>query len=232
MPLTERLIAIKQQGPGDVLTTALARSRAADVREERERAAVARDPDEYAANLVAAGYMPGMVSQLSMRLGDTMAELADEEAKIEKAARRHERLRREHEAGRLTGFDIMRAMDDSDDGDEGRVRMLTRRAESLRRQITEANKAISPPQRYESDGVEAAASRASAMLAEVTRSQVAGPRERSRPQEPRPFGSASRGAGRSTEHTGDDCWVCAKAARRDEARARAAYVAEYGEIAR
>jgi len=52
------------------------------------------------------------------------------------------------------------------------------------------------------------------------------------PQERPPFGSASRGAGRSTEHTGDDCWVCAEGRRRDAARAREDYVAVYGEIAR
>jgi septal ring factor EnvC (AmiA/AmiB activator) len=70
----------------------------------------------------------------------------------------------------------MRAMGDGDDGDEGRVRLLTRRAESLRRQIAEASEAMSQPQRRERDGVEAAASRAGAALAEVTRSQVAGAR--------------------------------------------------------
>jgi len=52
------------------------------------------------------------------------------------------------------------------------------------------------------------------------------------PQERPPFGSASRGAGRSTEHTGDDCWVCAEGRRRDAARDRADYAAVYGEIAR
>jgi hypothetical protein len=47
---------------------------------------------------------------------------------------------------------------------------------------------------------------------------VAEARERSLPRERRPFGSASRGAGRSTEHTGPDCWVCAEGRRRDAAR--------------
>jgi hypothetical protein len=141
-------------------------------------------------------------------------------------------MHREHQAGRLTGFDIMRAMGDGDDGDEDRVRLLSRRAESLRRQIAEATEAMSPPQRYEGDGVEAAATRARAALAEVTRSQVAEARERSRPQERPPFGSASRGAGRSTEHTGDDCWVCAEGRRRDAARGDAQAAAGGREIVR
>ena len=174
LPLTNMALARQHRGRGDAL--ALARRRAAEAREIRDEAAAAPDPDERAAGLIARGYSPGLASQLAIRLGDTLAELEDEEAKLEKAARRHERMRWEHEAGRLTGFDIMRAMGDGDDGDEGRVRLLTRRAESLRRQIAEASEAMSQPQRRERDGVEAAASRASAALAEVTRSQVAGAR--------------------------------------------------------
>jgi hypothetical protein len=173
-------------------------------------------------------YSPGLASQLAIRLGDTLAELADEEAKLEKAARRAERMHREHEAGRLTGLAYLRAMGDGDDGDQDRVRLLSRRAESLRRQIAEASEAMSPPERRERDGVEAAATRASAMLAEVTRSQVAGARPV--PRERPPF--ASRGAGRSTEHTGPDCWVCEAAREREAARAREDAVAVYGEIAR
>jgi len=226
LPLTNMALARQHRGPGDTL----ARSRAAEAREIRDEAAAAPDPDERAAGLIARGYSPGLASQLAIRLGDTLAELADEEAKLEKAARRAERMHREHEAGRLTGLAYLRAMGDDDDGDQDRVRLLSRRAESLRRQIAEASEAMSPPQRRERDGVEAAASRASAALAEVTRSQVAGARPV--PQERPPFGSASRGAGRSTEHTGDDCWVCAEGRRRDAARDRADYAAVYGEIAR
>jgi hypothetical protein len=228
LPLTNMALARQHRGPGDTLALALARSRAAEAREIRDEAAAAPDPDERAAGLIARGYSPGLASQLAMRLGDTLAELADEEAKLEKAARRAERMHREHEAGRLTGLAYLRAMGDDDDGDQDRVRLLSRRAESLRRQIAEASEAMSPPQRRERDGVEAAASRARAVLGEVTRSQVARPV----PQERPPFGSASRGAGRSTEHTGDDCWVCAEGRRRDGARAREDAVAVYGEIAR
>jgi len=226
LPLTNMALARQHRGPGDTL----ARSRAAEAREIRDEAAAAPDPDERAAGLIARGYSPGLASQLAIRLGDTLAELADEEAKLEKAARRAERMHREHEAGRLTGLAYLRAMGDDDDGDQDRVRLLSRRAESLRRQIAEASEAMSAPQRRERDGVEAAAARASAALAEVTRSQVAGARPV--PQERPPFGSASRGAGRSTEHTGDDCWVCAEGRRRDAARAREDAMAVYGEIAR
>ena len=101
-----------------------------------------------------------MLSQLSMRLGDTMAELADEEAKIEKAARRSEHLHRAHERGQITVFDIARSLGEGDEGDEGRVRMLTRRAESCAVRSREAQATISPQRERQLDGVEAAASRA------------------------------------------------------------------------
>jgi hypothetical protein len=226
LPLTNMALARQHRGPGDVMAMAMARSRAEQAREIRDEAAAAPDPDERAAGLIARGYSPGLASQLSMRLGDTMAELADEEAKLEKAARRSERMHREHQAGRVSVTDIMRAMNDGDAGDEDRVRLLTRRAESLRRQISEANEAMSPPQLRESDGVEAASRHAHQVFAEVTRARMA---EVRRP-EPRPFGSASRGAG--TEHTGPDCPVCAEGRRRDAARDRADFAAVYGEIAR
>jgi hypothetical protein len=57
--------------------------------------------------------------------------------------------------------------------------------------------------------------RAHQALREVTRAQEAEARERSRPPERPPFDSVSRG--RSTEHTGPDCWVYAAAAERDAA---------------
>lgn len=212
LPVTNMLVGMKQRHPGDVLALTMARSRGAEAREARDEAAAVRDPDEIAAALVQRGYLPGQISQLSMRLGDTMAELADEEAKIEKAARRAERTRQMHERGQISAFDIGARMADTDEGDEGRVRQLQRRAESLRRQIGEASEAISPPHQREPDGVEAAASRARALLAEVTRSQAPAR------QAPPPFGSASRFAGRSTEHTGGDCWVCAEGRRLEAAR--------------
>ena len=105
---------------------------------------------------------------------------------------------------------------DFDAGDEGRVRLLERRAEGLRHQIADVTEAISPPERRAPDPLEAAASRAHAAFAEVTRARMA--EAEARRPEPRPFASVSRGAGRSTEHTGPDCWVCSEARRRDAAR--------------
>jgi hypothetical protein len=187
LPVTNLMLSMRQRAPGDVLENALARSRAAEAREIRDEAAAARDPDEYAANLVARGYLPGQISQLSMRLADTDAELAAEEDKIEKAARRAERTYQMHERGQITGFGLIERMRDADEGDQAQVERLRRRAGSLRRQIAEASELIAPPQQREADPVEAAVSRARAVLAEVTQSQVAGTRERP------PF--ASRGVG-------------------------------------
>ena len=193
LPVTNLMLGMRQRGPGDVLENALARSRAAEAREARDEAAAARDPDEYAANLVARGYLPGQISQLSMRLADTEAELAAEEDKIEKAARRAERTYQMHGRGQITGFGLIERMRDADEGDQAQVERLRRRAGSLRRQIAEASELIAPPRPREADPVAAAASRARAVLAEVTRSQVAGTRERPVPQERPPF--ASRGVG-------------------------------------
>src|SRR6185437_202782 len=139
---------------------------------------------------------------------------------------------REHAAGRAD-VSRMLAMMDGDDGDASRVAMLERRAESLRRQIAEAQDMIAPPQARDLDPVEAASRAAHEVFREVTRaaweaaqSGTARPAPRERP----PFGSVSRG--RSTEHTGPDCRVCAAARERDAARAREDAVAVYGEIAR
>ena len=185
--------------------------------------------DDRQAWLLARGYRPGMVNELSRRLGDVTGELEAEREKIERDKRRHEHVRRAHEAGQLRAWDIPAALGD-DLGDPGRVYLLERRAEGLRAQLGDAMEMMAPPQRRDLDGVEAASRHARQVLAGAARERLAGAETR-RP-EPRPFGSASRGAGRSIEHTGDDCWVCARAAQRDEARARAAFAAEYGESAR
>jgi hypothetical protein len=215
LPVTNLMLSMRQRGPGDALEAARARSRADEAREAREEAAAARDPDEHAVNLVTRGYAPGMISQLSRQIADTEAELADEEAKLEKAARRQEWAMREHAAGRVDVF-RMQAMMDGDDGDEGRVRLLERRAESLRRQMAEAQQMMAPPQRRDLGGVEAASRHAHQVFAEVTRSRLA--EAEARRPERRPFASASRGAGRSTEHTGPDCRVCAEGRRAEAAR--------------
>ena len=174
MPLTSMALARQHRGPGDAMAVAMARSRAAEARERRVEAAAAPDPDERAAGLIARGYSPGLNRQLAIRLGDTLSELEDEKAKLEKTARRHERIHREAAAGRLGGFGIMRAMGDGDDGDEGRVSMLTRRAESLRRQIAEAAEVTVPPETRARNAVEEASMRAqriAAAVAEEARSE-------------------------------------------------------------
>jgi hypothetical protein len=120
---------------------------------------------------------------------------------------------------------------DGDDGDENRVAMLERRADSLRRQIGEAQAMIAPPRQRDLDPVEAASRAAHEAFREVTRARWAEAQGGSRPRRERPpFDSVSRGG--STEHTGPDCWVCAAATERDAARAREDAVAVYGEIAR
>jgi hypothetical protein len=71
------------------------------------------------------------------------------------------------------------------------------------------------------------------VFVEVTRARMAEATEQARQRPaPRPFASVSRGAGRSTEHTGPDCRVCAAARERDAARALEDAVAVYGEITR
>ena len=231
MPVTQMMLARQQHRAGP-LETALARSRANEIREAREAAAFAPDPDERAAALVSRGYTPGLASQLAQRLGDTMAEIEAENAKIEKGKRRQEHLHRAHAAGQITAWDVVRGQD-FDEGDPGRVAMLERRADGLRRQIGEAQDMIAPPQQRDLNPVEAASRAAHEVFREVTRaaweaaqSGTARPAPRERP----PFGSVSRG--RSAEHTGPDCRVCAEARERDAARDRADFAAVYGEIAR
>jgi hypothetical protein len=214
MPLTELLLDRQQHRAGP-LETALARSAADDRRAAREAEASRHDPDEFAAGLVARGYSPGQISQLCMRLADTEAELAAEEDLLQKAARRAQFAAREHAAGRAD-VSRMLAMMDGEEGDEGRVAMLERRAGSLRRQIAEAQAMIAPPQRREMDGVEAASRAAHEVFREVTRARLA--EAQARAPERRPFaGSVSRG--RSTEHVADGpCWVCEQGRERDAAR--------------
>jgi hypothetical protein len=191
MPLTERLLGMR--GEPDVLGTSLARPRAAEARQVREEAAAAPDPDERAANLVIRGYAPGMISQLSQRLADTVAEIAAEEDKIEKAAKRAERTRRMHERGQIDAAGVAQRWRDTDEGDSRTVARLTRRAESLRRQIAEASEVIAPRAQRPADPFEQAAQRAHAAFAESVREKMAAA-EAGRPGS-RPFASVSRGVG-------------------------------------
>ena len=194
MPVTNMLLANRERRAGP-LETALARSAASDIREAREAAANAPDPDERAANLIARGLTPGMISDLAQRLGDVMGEIEAENAKIEKGKRRQEHLYRAHAAGQITAWDIVRGQD-FDEGDPGRVEMLERRADGLRRQIEDAQAAIAPPQRRTPDPLEAASRHAHEVFVEVTRAAMAEAEAR-RPESP-PFASVSRGAGGST----------------------------------
>jgi hypothetical protein len=208
-------ILAHRAAPGEGHTLEQVFARAAQARDrEPER----DDPDDRAAALVGRGYSPGRLSQLSQQLGDVQAELEAEREKIAAGARRAAVIHRAHEAGRLDAFAVMRAMDSVDEGDDARVRLLERRAASLRAQITDATEVMSPPERRAPDPLEAAASRAHAAFVEVTRARMA--EAEARRPEPRPFASVSRGAGRSTEHTGPDCWVCEESRRRDAARYR------------
>ena len=219
LPVTAMLLGRQERRAG-VVETALARSRAADAREAREEAARAPDPDERAANFLADGYQPGLLFELSQRLGDVQAELEAEREKLDKGARRAERLARDHAAGRIGALDALR-MQDFDGGDSYRCEQLERRAEGIRQQLTAAQAAITPPRARDLDPLEQASRHAHDVFAETTRAMLAG--ERPVPSAPRPFASrASAGAGDSTEHTGADCWVCAAGRQRDAERAAGA----------
>jgi hypothetical protein len=130
------------------------------------------DDDERQASLLARHYAPGQATDLAQRLGDTLAELAAVQEENEAARKRQERIARDHAAGRITVHDIMRM--DAGEPDLAREQQLERRVRSLRKQVADASARISPPQqRLDGDGLEAAASRAHAAFAEVTRARIA-----------------------------------------------------------
>jgi len=203
MPLTERLLAMRQRGPGDTLALALARS--------CDRPDPVPDPDERAANMIAAGLMPGQVSDLAQRYADAVTAAQDERDKLEKSARRQERIARDHAAGRITAFDIANMPDpDGGEGDEATAERLERRAESLRRQLAESAELMAP-QRAPEDPLQAASRRAHQVFTEVTRQRMAEAQaRRAAPRERRPFGSASPGgaAVRSEPVTCPECIKC------------------------
>lgn len=198
MPVTARLLAGSRGSepqPGAVLEQTLARSRAAEARQASEEAAGAFDADEYASALVVRGYQPGMLSSLTMKLADTMAELDEEEDKIERAAQREQRTRQMHERGQLDVQGVIARMADTDDGDAHRADQLRRRAASIRTQIEEASAAIAPGQQRAPDMYEQAGRTAHQAFAEATRARMdAAQSGRPAPRAPRPFGSVSRGA--------------------------------------
>jgi exonuclease VII large subunit len=200
------LMANRARGAGDTLVIAAARSRAADAREAMEAEASAPDPDARAAELITRGVLPGMTSELSRRLGDTLAELQGEREKIERGQRRSEHIMRAHQNGQISAFDI--AQMDLDEGDPGKVALLERRAQSLQQQVSEAAERTVPQQEREpADPFEAATSRAHAAFVEATRAKLAA--AQSGRSEPRPFGYASRaGDAVRTEVLCDDCEKC------------------------
>lgn len=204
MPLTELLMANRARGAGDELEISAARSRAADAREAMEARASAADPDERAAELVARGVMPGMMSDLGQRLADAEAELAAELGKIERGERASARVRGMLERGQVGGLEASRMLD-GDFGDARRAENLELRAERLRRQIADAASMIAPPQERQMDGIEAASRHAHQVFREVTRQRMADA-EAGRGPAPRPFAGPGRVAVRSDQPvTCPDC---------------------------
>jgi hypothetical protein len=198
MPTTTFLLANRADPEqARTLEQALARAAAAPDRRDPE----APDPDERAAALLSRGYAPGAISQLAQRLGDVTAELQAEREKLERGATRAEQVRQTHAAGRITAWDVMNMLDDL--GDEGRVAQLQRRQASLQQQVDAANEAIAPPERRDLDPLEAAAQRAHAAFAEVTRARMAELEAGVRRSRPRPF--AGRGVAVRSEVTCRDC---------------------------
>lgn len=212
LPVTERLLAMKQRDPGDTLKIALARSRGAEARQARDEAAGVRDPDETAAAMVNRGYTPGLVSDLILRRRDKEAELESENAKIAKGERVTERVRGMLERGQVGGLDAARMLD-GDHGDAHRAAQLERQIARLDEQIADAQAMISPQPQRAPDPLEAASRRAHEAFVSATRARLEA--AQAGRGEPRPFASVSRSAGRSTEHTGPDCWVCAEGRRKD-----------------
>ena len=151
-----------------------------------------RDSDEVAASLLARGYGPGMLSHLAERLADTEAKLAEERKRLEDGRRRQEQIRRAHNNGQITAFDIARM--DLDEGDEGRVVVLERRAASLRGQLADAQALVSGPLQRDRDPVEAASRRAHKAFTEATRAAMTeAAAGRFRPRARRPFAVRSAG---------------------------------------
>jgi hypothetical protein len=130
------------------------------------------DAEERALNLLARHYAPGQLLALAERLGDVQAQLDEEEAKIARAGRRQERIRRDHEAGRIRVADLVR-LQDLDEGDPDKVKKLAQRAESLRRQMQAASALVVPQQgRPAQDPLEATTARAHREFVDALRAKV------------------------------------------------------------
>jgi len=148
--------------------------------------------------MVARGYRPGMISDLSMKLADTEALIAAEKDKIARSARRAERIGRMHAAGQLSAFDIAGRMGaDTDEGDPAEVTRLQRRADGLRRQLAEASEMIAPPQARQPDEFASVNRSARELFAATTRERLAEAQAGIRRSEPRPFAGRGSVAARS-----------------------------------
>jgi hypothetical protein len=125
------------------------------------------DNDERAANLMARGYNAGTVSRLASQLAETQTRLQDIAEKNEKARRRQARIASDHQAGKITAFDIARM--DFDEPDPAAEAKLERRVASLQAQLRDAAAVVSPAQQWEPDAVEAASRRVQKVAAELAR---------------------------------------------------------------
>jgi hypothetical protein len=164
MPVTNFVLSQRAGADtGRTLGQVLARAAAAT-----DKPSETPDPDERAASLLGRGYAPGALSQLMGQLGDVEAELQAEREKIAKGAQRAAIAHREHQAGRVDAWQMMRMMD-GDEGDENRVRQLEHRARSLRARIADTGEVVAGPQAQRApDPVAAAAQRTQQALAQVT----------------------------------------------------------------
>lgn len=210
MPLSQQLMAIRQQGPGDVVATALARSAGAEAREAAERAATAVDPDERAANLINRGLMPGQMSMLHGKRSEVAFDLEAEREKLARGERVNARVRGMLERGQIGGLAASQMLD-GDFGDAHRAEQLELRLTRLDRQIAEASELMVPPEAQARNNIEEASSRARRVLAEVTRQRRADDEAeaRGRAGGRRPFGGDAVRA--EPDCAEPDCAECAAA---------------------
>jgi hypothetical protein len=200
MPTTAFLLANRADPEqARTLEQVLARALVVPDRSGPER----EDPDDRYAAMVSRGYAPGLLSQLAQRLGDVSAELQAEREKLEQGAIRAGQVHRMHEAGRIRAWDIPAMLGDL--GDEGTVARLERQQASLQQQLDAASEAIAPPERRDPDPLEAAAQRAHAAFAEVTRARMAELEAGVRRSRPRPPFFAGRGVAVRSEVTCGGC---------------------------
>jgi len=134
-----------------------------------------QDADDRFAGMVSRGYRPGELNRLSQELADVSFKLAAERKKIDVSSRLSEHLHRAHEGGRMSAFEVMRAMgaqDPEDEGDEALVGVLERRESALREEIAAMHETVTPPSPRQLDGVEAASRTAHDAFVSATRAAM------------------------------------------------------------